>query len=59
MHGILLLHERAHAGVTRIAAQLPLARKRPFATWEIDNAGSREATEAQVDSVLAAMQAMT
>jgi dephospho-CoA kinase len=41
----------------RVGAQLPLALKRPFATWEIDNGGSLEQTRAQVETVLAAMRA--
>jgi dephospho-CoA kinase len=43
----------------RIASQLPLEAKRPFATWVVDNGGTREATAAQVEGVLAAMRAMT
>lgn len=44
------------AARARVAAQLPLASKRPFATWEIDNGGSLEQTRAQVETVLAAMR---
>ncbi len=43
----------------RIASQLPLDAKRPFATWVIDNGGTREATARQVEAVLAAMRALT
>jgi len=39
----------------RIASQMPLDDKRPFATWIIDNGGSLEATRAQVDAVWKAM----
>lgn len=41
----------------RLAAQMPLDEKRPFATWVIDNGGSLEATRAQVDAVWKAMLA--
>lgn len=34
----------------RLAAQLPIARKRELATWVIDNGGSRQETEAAVDA---------
>jgi dephospho-CoA kinase len=53
-NGLTLAAARA-----RIASQLPLASKRPFATWEIDNGGSLEQTRAQVETVLAAMRSMT
>lgn len=43
----------------RIASQLPLDAKRPFATWLIDNGGTRDQTATQVEGVLAAMRAMT
>ena len=36
----------------RIASQLSLAEKRPFATWVIDNGGTLEATRAQVQQVI-------
>lgn len=36
----------------RIASQMPLEQKRPFATWVIDNGGSLEATQAQVEQVI-------
>lgn len=35
----------------RIDAQMPLDEKRSAATWVIDNGGTREATQAQVDRV--------
>lgn len=35
----------------RIAAQMPQDEKRKFATWEIDNGGTREATQRQVDAL--------
>jgi dephospho-CoA kinase len=35
----------------RIAAQMPLSRKRELATWVIDNSGSPEATRALVDDL--------
>lgn len=38
----------------RIAAQMSLEEKRPFATWLIDNGGSVEATRAQVEKVISA-----
>ncbi len=41
-------------GRQRIAAQMSLAEKRPFATWLIDNGGSLEATRAQVAKVISA-----
>ena len=37
------------AGRQRLAAQLPIERKRELATWVIDNGGSRADTEAAVD----------
>jgi dephospho-CoA kinase len=37
------------AGRQRLAAQLPVERKRELATWVIDNGGSRADTEAAVD----------
>jgi len=36
----------------RIASQMPLEQKRPFATWVIDNGGTLEATRAQVEKVI-------
>ena len=39
----------AEAARQRIAAQLPIDRKRGLATWVIDNGGSREDTERLVD----------
>jgi dephospho-CoA kinase len=36
----------------RIASQMPLAQKRPFATWVIDNGGSLDETRAQVEKVI-------
>lgn len=36
----------------RIASQMPLEQKRPFATWIIDNGGTLEATRAQVEKVI-------
>lgn len=36
----------------RIASQMPLAQKRPFATWLIDNGGSLDETRAQVEKVI-------
>jgi dephospho-CoA kinase len=35
----------------RIAAQFPLERKKPLAEWVIDNSGSLEKTQAQVDQL--------
>jgi dephospho-CoA kinase len=40
----------------RIASQMPLDEKKKFATWIIDNSGSREATRAQVDEVWKKLQ---
>ncbi|MCA2978128.1 MAG: dephospho-CoA kinase [Myxococcaceae bacterium] len=42
----------------RIAAQLPLAEKRRFATWVIDNAGPLTATLAQVDHLAGTLNAL-
>lgn len=42
----------AEAADQRIASQLSLEQKRPFATWIIDNGGSLEATRAQVEQVI-------
>lgn len=36
----------------RIASQMSLTQKRPFATWIIDNGGDLEATRAQVEKVI-------
>lgn len=36
----------------RIASQMSLEQKRPFATWVIDNGGTLEATRAQVQQVI-------
>jgi dephospho-CoA kinase len=36
----------------RIASQMPLEQKRPFATWVIDNGGTLEQTRAQVNEVI-------
>lgn len=38
------------AAAQRLAAQLPIDAKRSLATWVIDNRGSSEETEAQVES---------
>lgn len=35
----------------RIAAQMPQEEKRKYATWVIDNGGTREATQRQVDAL--------
>ena len=40
----------AEAAAQRLAAQWPIADKRPLATWVIDNSGDLEATAAQVRS---------
>jgi dephospho-CoA kinase len=54
-----LLRLRQRTGLTedegrqRIASQMPLNRKRELATWVVDNSGSREATQAQVESLWA------
>ncbi len=54
-----LLRLRQRTGLTedegrqRIASQMPLTRKRELATWVVDNSGSREATQAQVESLWA------
>lgn len=39
----------------RLASQLPIDSKRPFATWVIENGGDLDATRAQVETVLAAL----
>lgn len=36
----------------RVASQLSLEQKKPFATWLIDNGGTLEATRAQVEKVI-------
>lgn len=36
----------------RIASQMPLEQKRPFATWVIDNGGTLAQTRAQVNEVI-------
>jgi dephospho-CoA kinase len=41
----------------RIASQMPLEQKRPFATWVIDNGGSLDETRAQVDHVISEWKA--
>ncbi len=41
----------------RIAAQLPLDEKRQHATWVIDNGGSLEETQRQVEAVLGELRA--
>lgn len=41
----------------RIASQMPLEQKRPFATWVIDNGGSLEQTRAQVEKVISEWKA--
>ncbi|MDP1828567.1 MAG: dephospho-CoA kinase [Archangium sp.] len=38
----------------RIASQMPVEQKAPFATWVIDNGGTLEATRAQVEKVISA-----
>jgi dephospho-CoA kinase len=38
----------------RIASQMSVDQKRPFATWLIDNGGTLEATRAQVEKVISA-----
>jgi dephospho-CoA kinase len=45
------------AARARIASQLPLARKLEHATWVIDNAGTRADAAAQLDAVVAAIEA--
>jgi dephospho-CoA kinase len=35
----------------RLAAQLPLEKKRGHATWEVDNSGTLENTQAQVEKI--------
>lgn len=47
----------AEAAEARLAAQLPLAKKRAVATHVVDNGGSREATAAAVRAVFAALVA--
>jgi dephospho-CoA kinase len=42
----------------RIAAQMPLEAKRPYATWIVDNRGSREDTRRQVAMIREAMLAL-
>jgi dephospho-CoA kinase len=37
----------------RIASQMPLEAKKPFATWLIDNGGTLDSTRAQVKQVIA------
>lgn len=38
----------------RIDAQMPLEKKRAFATWVIDNSADAEITRAQVEAIIAA-----
>jgi dephospho-CoA kinase len=45
------------AAEVRLAAQLPLDDKRPYATWVVDNSGELAATRAQVEAVWRAMLA--
>lgn len=45
------------AAQARIDSQLPLEEKRRHATWVIDNAGSLEATRAQVEAIWREIQA--
>jgi dephospho-CoA kinase len=45
------------AAEARVASQLPLDQKRPYATWIIDNDGTLDDTRAQVDEVFRAMVA--
>lgn len=40
----------------RLASQLPIDAKRPYATWLIDNSGALEATRAQVEQVAAKLR---
>ena len=40
----------------RLAAQMPIDAKRPYATWIIENGGTIEATRSQVDAVLARLR---
>lgn len=37
--------------LARIASQLPLEKKRPYATWIVENAGSLEETRRQVERI--------
>lgn len=39
----------------RIASQMPVEQKRPFATWVIDNGGTLEDTRAQVEKVISTL----
>ena len=41
----------AAAAEARLASQLPLDDKRPYATWVIDNSGTQESTRRQVEEV--------
>lgn len=50
-------HLTAAEADARIDSQMPLDEKRRFATWIIDNGGSREETARQVDAVWAEMLA--
>jgi dephospho-CoA kinase len=45
------------AAEARLAAQLPLDSKRPYATWIVDNSGELASTRAQVEQVWQAMLA--
>jgi dephospho-CoA kinase len=45
------------AAEARLAAQLPLDSKRPYATWIVDNSGELASTRAQVEQVWRAMLA--
>jgi dephospho-CoA kinase len=45
------------AAEARLAAQLPLDDKRPYATWIVDNSGEQASTRAQVEQVWQAMLA--
>lgn len=45
------------AAEARLAAQLPLDDKRPYATWIVDNSGDLASTRAQVEQVWRAMLA--
>lgn len=44
------------AARARIAAQMPTEEKRKYATWVIDNGGTREDTRRQVEAVAAALR---
>ena len=46
----------AAAAEARLAAQLPLDDKRPFATWLVDNSGPEAATRARVEQVWRAIR---